>query len=218
MDESGNEVRNDEVDRLAQAARELPPAEGEYTETDYVLNLMLTVLDYQMHTTTVVNAIEYFKANRWDEARTLEDLEERFNSHPDTKEGNTALANSLWDNNHWTRAHQLRDLAAFFRSIDVVDQEGLVVWAATAAFADDFEGKVKGLGPAIFQWLVMRQGVDTVKPDVHVRRFAEGVLGRGPGDTELIALVTAAAGRIPISARELDWAIWEASRRGDLDK
>lgn len=218
MGEPDSKVRADDVDRLVAAARDLPPAEGEYTETDYVLNLMATVLDYQMHTTTVVKAIEYFKANRWDDVRSLEDLEERFGSHPDTKEGNTALANSMWDNNHWTRAKQLRDLAAFFRSIGVLDQERLVAWAATAAFADDFEGKVRGLGPAIFQWLVMRQGVDTVKPDVHVRRFAEGVLGRGLGDNELIALVTAAAERLPTSARELDWAIWEASRRGDLEQ
>jgi len=69
MEEPGSKVRADDVDRLVQAARHLPPAEGEYTETDYVLNLMATVLDYQMHSTTVVKAIEYFKAHRWDEVR-----------------------------------------------------------------------------------------------------------------------------------------------------
>jgi len=35
---------------------------------------------------------------------------------------------------------------------------------------------------ARYQWLVMRQGVDTVKPDVHVRRFAEAAVGRKLND------------------------------------
>jgi hypothetical protein len=38
------------------------------------------------------------------------------------------------------------------------------------------DGTSRGLGIAVYHWLIMRQGVDTVKPDVHVRRFAEGVI------------------------------------------
>jgi len=203
----------DEVERLATAATALPPARGEYTETDFVTNLMATVLDYQMHTSTVEKAIAHYKSHRWDEIRTIDDLEERLSRHPDSQAGNTALAQEMWGNKHWTRVHQLRDLTGFFRSIGVVDQPSLGAWAQRATF-NDFKGRVKGLGPAVFQWLVMRQGVDTVKPDVHVRRFAELVLGRPLGDTELVGLVTAAAVRAGVPARELDWRIWEASRGG----
>lgn len=204
------------VARLA-AAASLPAAEGDYTEDDFVVNLMATVLDYQMQTTVVERSIEHYKQHLWDEIRTLSDLEERLGWHPDTEAGNTALARALWGTRHWTRAHQLRDLAAFFRSVGVVDQESLRVWARDATFDRDFRGRVKGLGPAVFQWLVMRQGVDTVKPDVHVRRFAEGVLGRSLGDAELVKLVSETAQHLGVPARELDWRIWEASRAGLLE-
>jgi hypothetical protein len=62
----------------------------------------------------------------------------------------------------------------------------------------------------------MRQGVDTVKPDVHVRRFAEAAVGRKLNDQEVIELTTGAAARIGIKAFELDWRIWEAARGGAL--
>ena len=58
----------------------------------------------------------------------------------------------------------------------------------------------------------MRQGVDTVKPDVHVRRFAESAVGRPLGDSEVIEVVSRAAKRLGIKAYELDWRIWEASQ------
>ena len=58
----------------------------------------------------------------------------------------------------------------------------------------------------------MRQGVDTVKPDVHVRRFAESAVGRPLNDAEVIEVVSRAAKRLGIRAYELDWRIWEASQ------
>jgi len=62
----------------------------------------------------------------------------------------------------------------------------------------------------------MRQGVDTVKPDVHVRRFAEAAVGRPLSDAEVVEVVTRAALELQIEAYELDWRIWEASRGGAL--
>ena len=58
----------------------------------------------------------------------------------------------------------------------------------------------------------MRQGVDTVKPDVHVRRFAEAALGRPLSDADIVEVVTLAARVLGIKAYELDWRIWEGSR------
>jgi hypothetical protein len=55
-----------------------------------------------------------------------------------------------------------------------------------------------------------------VKPDVHVRRFAEAAVGRQLNDQDIIELTSEAAGRIGIKAFELDWRIWEASRGGAL--
>jgi len=71
-------------------------------------------------------------------------------------------------------------------------------------------------GVGVYQWLIMRQGVETVKPDVHVHRFAETAVGRSLSDSEVIEVVTKAASGLGIKAYELDWRIWEASRGGTL--
>lgn len=204
-----------DVERLASAARMLPPSESVYLEDDFVMNLLETVLDYMLQAEVVIRALERFRENRWNEVRTLDDLERLTARFPEDQAGNTALAQHLWGYNFWTRAQQLRELARYFRSIGIVDQERLKRWARTNTFKNDFEG-LKGLGPAVYQWLVMRQGVDTVKPDVHVRRFAEAAVGRKLNDQDIIELMTRAAARIGIKACELDWRIWEASRGSAL--
>ncbi len=205
-----------DVEKLASAARLLPPNTSTYLEEDFVMNLLETVLDYMLQTEVVVRALQRLRENRWNDARTLDDLERVMARFPEDQPGNTALAQYLWGYNFWTRAQQLRDLVRYFRSIGVVDQEQLKQWALRSTFKTDFEGRVKGLGPAVYQWLVMRQGVDTVKPDVHVRRFAEAAVGRKLNDQDVIELTTRAAAHIGIKAFELDWRIWEAARGGAL--
>ena len=116
----------------------------------------------------------------------------------DDKEGNTARAVPL-GYNLWTRAGQLRGLAAYFRSIGVpLDRATLAQWAHRSTFEDDFHGRVKGLDAPSDESLLMRQGIDTVKPDVHVRRFAESAAGRPLGDSEVIEVVSRAAKRLGI--------------------
>ena len=205
-----------DIARITAAAEMLPEAQASYLESGFIMNLLETVLGYQMSTTAVVRALQTFKDNRWDEVRTLDQLENLFDRFPDDKEGNLGLARHLWGYDLWTRAHQLRNLAGYFRSIGVVDQPSLRRWAARAQFKRDFEGRVRGLGLAVFQWLVMRQGVETVKPDVHVHRFVAAALGRRVTDREVIALVETAARDLGIKACQLDWRIWEASRSGAL--
>ena len=209
-------ISDEDIEKLASAARTLAPSASTYLEEDFIMNLLETVLDYMLQTEVVVIALERFRENRWHELRSLDDLERLMAQFPEDQAGNTTLAQHLWGYNLWTRAQQLRDLTRYFRSIGVVDQEQLKQWALTSTFKTDFEGRVKGLGPAVYQWLVMRQGVDTVKPDVHVRRFAETAVGRKLNDQEVIELTTKTAKRMGIKAFELDWRIWEASRGGTL--
>jgi hypothetical protein len=200
-----------DVERLAAAAASLTPAAPAGLEEDFVMNLLETVLDYQLQTPVVIRALEHFRVNRWDEVRTLDELDAVLSSYADDRRGNTALAVHLWGYKFWTRAQQLRELVHYLRSIGVVDQETLKAWAHQSEFRRDFEGRVKGLGVAVYQSLVMRQGVDTVKPDVHVRRFAEAAVGRRLSDAELVEVVTRAARELGIKAHELDWRIWQAS-------
>jgi hypothetical protein len=121
----------------------------------------------------------------------------------------TPVSQYLWGNNHWTRAEMLRRLVPFFESCGVTNQDSLVRWAQAADFRRDFEGRVKGLGYAAFQWLTMRCGVETVKPDVHTRRFTERCLSRALTDTDVVELVTCAARQLGMPVRSLDLAIWE---------
>jgi hypothetical protein len=205
-------VSEDDVRLLAAAAGELSPAGGVTVEDDFVLNLLETVLDYMLQTPVVVKALEYYKAHRWDEIRSLDDLEAVLARYGADKQGNTDLALYLWGYKLWTRADQLRGLARHFRAVGVTDQGSLRRWARRSTFEADFQGKVKGLGLAVYQALVMRQGVDTVKPDVHVRRFAEAAVGRRLNDREVVEIVTEAAIRLGLRPVELDWRIWEASQ------
>jgi hypothetical protein len=205
-----------DVERLKQVARSLPPAEESYLEDDFIMNLQETVLDYQMNTKAVVRALHHFRDHRWDELRTLDELDSLFTRFADDQPGNTELAQYLWGYNMWTRAHQLRDLARYFRSVGIIDQVRLRTWAARSEFKRDFEGRIKGLGIAVYHWLIMRQGVDTVKPDVHIRRFAEGAIERPLTDHEVIEVVSRSAHELGLKAYELDWRIWEASRGGAL--
>lgn len=210
-------IHQADIDAVAEAARDIPPAKGNYIEEDFVMNLIATVLDYQQSTTAVERAFQHFKDNRWDEIRTGEELEQVMSKYPADQEGNTDLAQYLWGYNLWTRAQQLRDLTGYLKQIGVTNQEGLKRWAKSSRFERDFQGRVKGLGIAVYHWLVMRQGVDTVKPDVHVRRFAERAVGRPLSDQNVVDVMVKAAHQLGMQAYELDWAVWEASRDGLLE-
>jgi len=93
-----------DVEKLASAARLLPPNTSTYLEEDFVMNLLETVLDYMLQTEVVVRALQRLRENRWNDARTLDDLERVMARFPEDQPGNTALAQYLWGYNFWTRA------------------------------------------------------------------------------------------------------------------
>jgi hypothetical protein len=201
-----------EHDMLVRRCRALPPAAQSYLVHDYVTNLMLTVLDFQLHTTTVERAHDHYQAHRSSEVGTFERLKALLDRFPDDPEGNTALAQHLWGYRYGKRVGYLRGLVAHFGAIGVTTQESLADWARTSDFDRDFKGRVPGLAYAVYKWLVMRQGVETIKPDVHVRRFVESALGRGVDDQTLVAALERVAAEIGLKAYELDWRIWESQR------
>jgi len=209
----GREISERDVQKVAEAAADLPPASGSSGEEDYVTNLLVTVVDYMLKTAIVVNALRHFRDHRWDEVRTLDDLEGVLARFDDDQAGNTALAQYLWGYNLWTRAEQLRRLVRFFREIGVTDEAQLEAWAHASSFGNDFQGRVKGLGRAAYESLLMRVGVETVKPDVHVKRFAESAVGRPLDDTEVVDVAVRAAKRLGMRANELDLRIWKASQK-----
>jgi hypothetical protein len=160
-----------EYESVLNACRSLPPPSGNYHVNDYVLNLVSTVLDYQMNATTLANAENHFKRNRLPAIRTRDDLARVLATYSHDREGNIDAAIYLWGYKYGNRLQQLRELLAYFDSVGVTDQEGLRRWAMWSDFERDFKGRVKGLALAVYKWLVMRQGVETIKPDIHVKTF-----------------------------------------------
>jgi hypothetical protein len=194
---------------ILEACRRLPNPQGNYHVEDFVENLLLTVLDYQMQGAVVANAIRHFRDRHGSTLRTYDALRQFLADHPD----DTDAALHLWGNRHWMRLGQLRRLLDYFGSLPdpVTDQTALRHWA-TRPDSVDFGGKIKGLKRAIYKWLVMRIGIDTVKPDTHVKRFLQTVAGRSFSDDETIYVLEKVARECGRKAYELDWSIWEHQR------
>jgi hypothetical protein len=207
-------VTEAELELLAAACRQLEVRPWPYEEHDYITNVLLTVLDLQMHNVAVERSIRYYRDHRRDDIATLHQLEDLLARFHDDREGNRQVATYLWGNDLWTRASWLRGLAAFLVSNGLLTQDDLRTWAGTSDYKRDFEGRVPYLGLAAYQWLVMRLGVDTIKPDIWLRRFVEATVGHRISDIELVRAFTEAAHRAGKSARELDAVIWERGALG----
>jgi len=200
-----------ELTKLVSRCRAVPLTQNGYVATDFVVALLETVMDYQNATTTVQRASTYFADNRWDEIRTLDDLEGVLERFPADQRGNDELAQYLWGYHHWRRAGELRGLVSYFRGRNVADLAALRAWAVSST-TDDFVGHIKGLGTAVYHGLVMRLGVETVKPDVHILRFVAGAIGRPVNELEAVEALEEVAKRLGLSPRTLDWSIWEYQR------
>jgi hypothetical protein len=211
-------VTDQEFDRLVAACRKLLPAVGGYTEDDfppyedYITNVFLTVLDLQMHNVAVNNSIKHYWAHRRDEIRDLVQLHAVLDRFADTRDGNRSAAQYLWGNNHWKRVEWLRGFVTFLEYESLTNQDRLKAWALSCDYDRDFRGRVKYLGVAACQWLRMRLGVDTVKPDVHTHTFVKQAIGRPLTDWDVVKVIEAAALALDVRARRLDGAIWEHQR------
>jgi hypothetical protein len=205
-------VSDTEFQKILKACQELPLPKGNYHVSDYVLNLQSTVLDYQMNPTTLANAERHYKQNHWLKIRTRDDLAAFLAKYPGDIEGNEAAAYCLWGYRYGNRLKQLRELLAYFDSVGVVNQESLSKWAEESDFERDFKGQVKGLAFAVYKWLVMRQGVETIKPDVHVKNFIVHTTGRAFSSHEAVITLEKVAKELKQPANELDWSIWECQR------
>ncbi len=201
-----------DYEKLLARCQALPPHQGNYAIQSFLSNVILTVLDYQLHNTIVNKAHERFVSAHGGYIHDIHQLAAFLYCYPNDKQGNTDAAITLWGYKHWTRLEQLRGLVAHFITIGVVDAETLKQWATSATFKDDFKGKIKGLGPAVFQWLIMRAGVETIKPDVHIINFVSSAIGYSPSFDATISALTSVARDIGKTPRELDLAIWELQR------
>jgi hypothetical protein len=190
-----------------------PPAIG--TDSDYpdfITNLLLTVLDLRLKNQIVNKAMQFYWHSHWDEIRTFDDLKRMLAVFPDDAEGNRAAAKYLWGYLYGDRLRWLRGLVDWADKNDLVDQGHLKEWAYASDYDRDFAGQINGLGPAAYCWLLMRLGVDTVKPDSWLHTFLRRAVGRDLEDMDLVAEVRSSAHRVGRQAREVDAGIWENER------
>lgn len=200
----------EQFQQLLIATANLPFIRQQRQPTSYLSDVLETVLNFQMQEPVVVKALQYFEHNvqHQHDIHTHEQLQDALNIYPDTEEGNKAAAQFFWGNNHWTRIELLRRFLPFLASIGVTDQASLHAWAKRADFDRDFKGRVKGMGIAVFHWLLLRCGVSTIKPDVWVINFGQRVLGRRIPEDRLVTAFNDIAPLIGESLETLDVTIW----------
>lgn len=198
-----------ELCRLREACDNLEDGPN-YRCKDYVTNMLNTALDFQMHSTVVSSSIEYFSLAHG--AKTHRKLKSVIEGFPNTKRGNKKLANHLWNNNHWTRAKFLRKILTCFEERGVKGQKSLEIWVKEAEYEVDVKGQFKteehSIGFALFQWLRLRCGLNTVKPDVYILRFVNKAVGRKVSQQEAVVALKKVARDSRRRANRLDAAIW----------
>ncbi len=200
----------EQFQQLLIATANLPFIRQQRQPTSYLSDVLETVLNFQMQEPVVVKALLYFEHNiqHQHDIHTHEQLQGALNIYPDTEDGNKAAAQFFWGNKHWTRIELLRRFLPFLASVGVTDQPSLHAWAKQADFERDFKGKVKGMGIAVFHWLLLRCGVSTIKPDVWVINFGQRVLGKRIPEERLVTAFNDIALLIGENLGTLDVTIW----------
>ncbi len=209
-----NDLTPEEFTKLAIAVAGLPFVRPARWNTDYVEDVMHTVLNFHIQERVVVNALNFFqlqvqKQHHINDHYQLKSILAQF---PNDRDGNEAAALFLWSNRHWTRIELLRHLLEFFESIGVTDQPSLHAWAKAASFESDFKDRVKGLGIAVFHWLQIRCGVDSIKPDIWVINFGKRVVGKRITEKVLIDTFAKIAPLVGESMSTIDLTIWHYER------
>jgi hypothetical protein len=183
----------------------------DYRVNDYVENLMLTVLDFQMDAATVLTkSLAHFRVRYG--FKRVHNLKALMVTYPNTRDGNIALAMSLWGYRHWTRAKFLRAIIAGLESEGVRGQKSLKRWLKTTEFDRDIKGRFKtaehSIGITLYQWLRLRCGFPAIKADLHVLRFVEAAIGRTASPTEVGDGLVKIAEETKRKPYRLDAAIW----------
>lgn len=204
---------------LYRACRKLDDG-PDYRNSVYAENLILTVLDFQMNVIAVNRALNHYR--RKVGYRSHSALKNVVDGFPNTKRGNEKLASYLWSNNMWTRAKFLRILLDEFAARGIRGQKSLKRWLESADFDRDVKHQFRlsspknhSVGFALFHWLCLRCGIDTIKPDVHILNFVENAIGRRPTPMEAVRDLMRIAKRQSRKGYRLDSAIWHAQRDGN---
>ncbi len=111
------------------------------------------------------------------------------------------------------RANTLRGVVEYLITQQALYQgstelERLANWASCVTPKDGQSVPVYGFGLAGFQYLRMLFGVQTTKPDRHIKQFVTGVISRRVSDMTALLLMEKAARYAQLPLRQVDATIW----------
>ena len=214
MSKKSKPLSPEQFQQLLVATANLPFIHLQRPEVDYVYQVLETPINFQMRAEVVVKALDYFRQNVQvqNSIHTFHDLQQALARFPDTETGNKDCAQWLWNNNHWTRVELLRRFMVFLDRNHLTDLDALTVWAQQANFERDFKDQTKGMGLAVFNWLLLRRGVQTLKTDVWVLNFGQRVLGKRIPDEKLLNALMEIAPLVGETPIDLDRTLWHHER------
>jgi hypothetical protein len=89
----------------------------------------------------------------------------------------------------------------------------LTEWANAVKPSDYDTLEIRGFGLSGFQYLRILFGAQTVKPDVHIRRFVSTAVGQTVGDVEALTLLEDAGNHLAWPLADADYAVWDTLAR-----
>lgn len=214
MSKKSKPLSPEQFQQLLVATANLPFIHLDRQETHFISHVLETPVNFQMRAKVVVKALDHFRQNVQVQhgVHPFQDLQQALARFYDTETGNKDGAQWRWNNNHWTRVELLRRFLVFLDRNHLTDLDALTVWAQQANFERDFKGQTKGMGLAVFNWLLLGLGVQTLKTDVWVLNFAQRVLGKRIPDEKLLNALMAIAPLVGETPIDLDRTLWHHER------
>lgn len=155
----------------------------------------------------VIPRLEYFKVN-FPEVNSLNKLSTLID------EKGIYGFNVVWNYNHPKRVEILRDLTQFFlnnkKLVEIEnDLDSMQKWAREVDISSGNFLPVSGIGFTTGQYIRKLFSVDTVKPDVHIKKAIFDGTGIKLSEMKAVLLIEDTANIMSKSAKELDYAIWK---------
>ena len=180
----------------------------EYGYDNPVILLMDATLSInRQYNKFVLPRLEYFK-QRFPNINTLQKL-----SNLIAEKGINNFG-GVWNYNHPKRVEILQNLTMFFLNYKAKnsiedDLKSMKHWAKNVDINSGKILPIDGIGFATGQYIRKMLGVDSIKPDVHIKKSIFEGIGEKMSDKKTVSFIEKIAKEMGISATALDYAIWK---------
>jgi len=157
----------------------------------------------------VVPRVQLYKNSIGKEIKTIEQLIE----YCSNSGGFHIMFKEILGYDHSERARIMSKVCAKCVLIKT-EHKSMAAWANIAKVEEFKLFGVRGFGISGYQYLRMRFGAQTTKPDTHINRFVRESLGRTVNGIYAVQLIEDAAKQLGWPARGIDGELWELAARG----